>query len=275
MTEELNEYPSADEQALAYIINWLKTKIIIKPNNQGLEPYGFDLYRDLLKDKLKIEPIDPHNPKTIEEKIPLLNAIWDLCTRGILRPGATTFGWNYSSTSDMKIPIGSYFALTNYGVKWLNQENPDDVLPLEYKRFSKLLSTYNSKFGKPFSLRAQEAVGCYEAHRYYACCAMCGAAAESVLLAPALIKIGEQEALSIYQRSGGRGRIRNALIGKAKGDIQGNFDACLTLINYWRDESAHGTARGIGENEAFTSLLLLLRFARLVNDEWDVIIHGD
>lgn len=51
--------------------------------------------------------------------------------------------------------------------------------------------------------------------------------------------------------------------------MQASFDSYLQLLNYWRDESAHGVARSIGEEEAFTSLALLLRFANLADREWD------
>lgn len=258
-----------DEQAAAYLIAWLRNRIAQRPKGdaRGLEPYGFDLYRDLLREKLKLEPIDPTESRIVQEKLPLLNAIWDLCVRGILRPGAITY---QSGT----IPIGNHYALTNYGLQWLQQTNLSEAVPMEYGRFSQLLARHNTLFGEAYRVRAQESVRCYEAHTYFACCAMCGAAAESILLALAFKRMGEQEALHEYQRSGGRHRIRNRLVSQQKNEIQARFDSYLELLNYWRDESAHGISRNIGEEESFTSLLLLLRFAQLGNNEWEGITTG-
>jgi hypothetical protein len=43
----------------------------------------------------------------------------------------------------------------------------------------------------------------------------------------------------------------------------------VDLLKYWRDSSAHGRAVRISELEAWTSLLLLLRFARWADERWE------
>ena len=53
------------------------------------------------------------------------------------------------------------------------------------------------------------------------------------------------------------------------------FASFMTLLKYWRDIAAHGTASKIAENEAFTSLALLLRFAMFVNDNWETLTGSD
>lgn len=260
---------ATDEQATAYLIAWLRNRVERHPEGNGreLEPHGFDLYHDLLREKLRLEPIDPTDSKIVNEKLPFLNAIWDLCIRGILRPGAVSYSQGY-------IPVGNHYALTNYGLQWLQKTNLSEAVPIEHGRFSQLLGRHDILFGEAYRVRAQEAVRCYEAHTHFACCAMCGAAAESVLLALAFKKMGEQEALREYQRSGGRHRIRNRLVSQARNEIQTRFDSYLELLNYWRDESAHGVARSVGEEESFTSLLLLLRFAQLGSNEWNTLTNN-
>jgi len=256
-----------DEEALAHLITWLRNRVERQPQGDGrsLEPYGFDLYNELLQQKLHLYPIDPTDAQIIKEKIPFLNGIWDLCTRGILRPGAVAF------TSGRSVTVGSHFALTSYGLRWLQNPILSDANPMEYGRFSQLLSHHDTRFGDAYRLRASEAVRCYEGRTYFACCAMCGAGAESVLLALATAKFGETDTLREYQRSGGRWKIRNRLVSTARAEIQNSFDSYLQLLNYWRDESAHGVSISIGEEGAFTSLLLLLRFANLADTEWDTL----
>ena len=50
--------------------------------------------------------------------------------------------------------------------------------------------------------------------------------------------------------------------------VQDDFRAYLGLLKYWRDVAAHGQRSGIEENQAFTSLLLLIRFSQFVSDHW-------
>ena len=98
---------------------------------------------------------------------------------------------------------------------------------------------------------------------------MCGAAAESILLALAIEKKGdEEETLRLYRSAQGRKRIIDSLIGSKDQRTKDEFSSFASLLNYWRDESSHGTASEIRENEAFTSLSLLLRFAMFAENNW-------
>ncbi len=101
---------------------------------------------------------------------------------------------------------------------------------------------------------------------------MCGAAAESILLAAAISKSDERTVLDMYNTSRGRSRVEKLLVGKAKGHIQREFPVFLSLLKYWRDEASHGGAAKISDNEAYTSLMLLLRFAIFVRDNWDELV---
>jgi hypothetical protein len=173
--------------ALADLISWLRNRIERQPNGDGrsLEPYGFDLYHDFLQAKLNTYPISPADAQIVRAKLPYLDAIWDLCGRGILRPGAVFFDGGRS------VAVGNHFALTPYGIRWLQNPGISDANPMEYTRFAQLLARHDARFGDAYRLRASEAVRCYEGHTYFASCAMCGAGAESVLLALATAKIGE------------------------------------------------------------------------------------
>jgi hypothetical protein len=167
---------------------------------------------------------------------------------------------------------GQGFTVTSYGKKWLNDASGYECVPAEYGRFAQLLSSHSTRFGDGYHSRSQEAVSCYRAHTYLACCAMCGASAESIMLALAIaINGSEDDVLREYKSSNGRSKIENIIIGQQTNRIKQEFLNFTSLLKYWRDTAAHGARSTIGEEEAFTSLLLLLRFARFADDNWSVL----
>jgi hypothetical protein len=98
---------------------------------------------------------------------------------------------------------------------------------------------------------------------------MCGAAAESIVLAVAIAKSGDEEAvMSVYRTSNGRSRIENQVVGQARSPLKRGFEGVISLLKYWRDISAHGAKSSIGDHEAYVSLLLLLRHAAFVEENW-------
>lgn len=136
-----------------------------------------------------------------------------------------------------------------------------------------MIKPYQELFGPGFHERAQEAIRCYGAHAYLACCAMCGAAAESILLAVATRKKDEEATLKAYSAAGGRARVESMVLGQAKENTRREFVSFMGLLKYWRDESAHGRASQIADDEAYTSIALLLRFAMFVRDHMDELVN--
>jgi hypothetical protein len=98
---------------------------------------------------------------------------------------------------------------------------------------------------------------------------MCGAAAESILLAAAIAKSGEEDVLKAYNGANGRSRVQSSLLGQVPEPIRQEFNNLSVLLKYWRDSSAHGRPVSIRDNEAYTSLALLLRLAQFVDENWD------
>jgi hypothetical protein len=194
----------------------------------------------------------------------LYAAAWDLCRRGILRPGVRAY--NAQATADGA--SGNGYSITPFGQQWLAESDRDDFVPTEPERFAQMLSPYRERFVPSFQERAQEAIRCYGAHAHLACCTMCGAAAEAILLATAITKANEVTALGQYNTSRGRRRIENLILGKVREDLRNEYVGYMTLLKYWRDQAPHGKVSGIKDNEAYTSLALLLRFAIFVNDNW-------
>jgi hypothetical protein len=104
---------------------------------------------------------------------------------------------------------------------------------------------------------------------------MCGAAAESILLALAIAKNGDEaEVLRMYAAANGRSKVENLLIGQAGDRIKSQVRGLTELMKDWRDEAGHGRFSEISADEAATALDLLLRFALFADKEWDQIIGG-
>lgn len=258
-----------EEEALHFIIHFLRHPSSIKSSS-----YGYDFYLPGIiqhyaeKYEGVVEEHDLYNRK-IELSPIFYAAAWELCRRGIIRPGIRAIG--LQSTPDGS--AGNGYSITPFGKTWLRESDRDDYIPTEPGRFAQMLKPFHGNFGPGFYERSQQAIRCYGAHAYLACCSMCGAAAESILLAIAIQKKNEEEVLKIYNSSQGRSRIENIIIGKARGQTQREFRGFTMLLKYWRDEAAHGKASGISDNEAYTSLALLLRFAHFVRDNWEELIN--
>jgi hypothetical protein len=270
-----------EEEALSIIINHLRDPL---PDSMSYGNYENNL--DILKVisecldeawKKDKEQYFNQNPgvsgikldyDTQTNSTPFYDASWNLCVRGILRPDIT-YPQKHFEYAEI---IGSRFSLTPYGRQWLNQISGHECIPSEYGRFSQLLTGHVHRFGNGYHIRSQEAVSCYRAHTYLSCCVMCGAASESILLALAIAKNGdEKRIIKEYGASGGRTKIEKLLLSQQNSHIQKELPIYTSLLNYWRDHAAHGADTTINENEAFTSLLLLLRFAQFADEKWDML----
>ena len=253
---------------------------IIKCLREGLKRisysnYGYDLYlTNVMKEYLitiqNVESTTKIKNTHMEMISPFFyDAAWILCRRGILRPGVST--WNKQAT--LEGSAGNGYSLTPFGKKWIETADLEEYLPLEPGRFAKIINKYSYKFGPGFSGRAQEAIYCYNVHAYLACCSMCGAAAESIMLSIAITKNGDEErVLKIYESAMGRSKIENFIIGQKNKYIRNKFFTYSELLKYWRDISSHGQKSDISDDEAYTSLTLLLGFTLFANDKWDDLI---
>lgn len=251
------------EDATNLLTTWLRS-----PNHGGYGSYGYDIYLPaLIREELRSQGVQHHEQEQqLREWIPhFYAAAWDLCRRGILRPGVHSY--LAQATDDGN--AGNGYSITPFGSKWLEESDRDDYVPTEPGRFASMLEAYRDQFGPGFYERAQEAVRCYGAHAYLACCAMCGGASESIILSLAIAKKSEEEVLKAYASANGRSRVENIVVGQANSYLKREYQGYSNLIKYWRDESAHGKVSGINDNEAYTSIALLLRFAMFAKDNWE------
>jgi hypothetical protein len=253
------------EDAVQHIVHWFKE------NRPGeLSHYGYDVYLpNLIRWYLRSQAKSGQSEedKQLKAVFPVFaDAAWELCRRGILRPGVREY--RAQATEDGS--AGSGFSLTPFGTMWITKEGEDLFVPTEPERFAEMLAPFKLRFGPGFHERAQQAIRCYGAHAYLACCAMCGAAAESILLAIAIAKTNDEAAvLKKYTAANGRVKVEDIIIGQATEHIKREFRGLTELLKYWRDEAAHGKTSNISDNEAYTSLAMLLRYALFAHTSWE------
>jgi hypothetical protein len=254
-----------EEDAFHFIVQVVRRNLIPDfGSSYGYEVYLPNIIRHYLATvaKLKHSEVEAQYRSASP---PFLTAAWELARRGILRPSVKAIG--HQSTEEGGAGCG--FSLTSAGRKWLKEAGQYDFVPIEPGRFSRLLDSFTPRFGPGFQERAQEAIRCYGANVYLASCAMCGAAAESILLAVATAKKGSAEEVDrLYLTAGGRRRVEQLIMGQQPKSIQEEFGGYLSLLKYWRDAASHGKRSGIADNEAYTSLAVLLRFAQFASDRW-------
>jgi hypothetical protein len=191
-----------------------------------------------------------------------LEAAWYLCRRGILRPGIKKFGAQPDGGT------GNGYCVTTLGRRWIEEGAPA-VFVANPDRLSQLFDKLSEQLGPGFLQRASEAVQCYAFGAYIGCCAMCGAAAESTLLAVAIAKSGDERiTLTTYRAAAGTRKVVESVVGQASQSIADPFRRSAELLSYWRNEAAHGLASTISEIEAHEALARLLRFAHLATEKW-------
>jgi hypothetical protein len=255
------------EDAMALLVRWLR-----EPDHGNYGHYGYDVYLPnlimnfLLKER-RMPPTEAQR-EMFEIVSDFYAPAWELCRRGILRPGIRKYGEQATEAGN----AGNGYSITPFGRQWLAEADRDTFVPTEPERFAQMLARFQDRFGPGLQSRGQEAVRCYGAHAYLACCVMSGAAGESILLSAAIAKDGnEDHVLRLYAATGGRRKIEDLIFGQAQGNIREAYRGLSSLLKYWRDEAGHGQASIISDNEAFYSLGLLLRLATFMNDHWDAL----
>ncbi|MGE0251231.1 MAG: hypothetical protein AB7G80_01070 [Dongiaceae bacterium] len=259
------------EDAKKLITNIIRERLDNPSKLKEIGHYGYDIYLPYLYYQYLIR--DGNRPNSSEQSNQLFtisssffyDAAWELCRRGILRPGVTQ---NQKQATEDGTG-GNGYSLTPFGRTWLKESHLDDFVPTEPERFGKMLEPYRESLGSAFYQRAQEAIRCYGAHAYLATCVMCGAAAESIILEIAHLSKSEDEIMKIYKTRGGFNKLIKLVSNGLSEYRQKELEGFITLTKYWRNESAHGRSSEIADNEAYTSLAIMLRLAFFAKDNWD------
>lgn len=197
--------------------------------------------------------------------LPFYDAAWEFCRRGVLRPGKIM-----PRGQSMSSALADSYSITAFGEALLKEHGNDQhFIPNDPGRLTEILLKFEPHFGHGFKQRAAEAVACHRFGNYLASCVMAGAAAESILLAIAIAKSGDEQAvLKEYGSSQGRKKVTDKICQGLPGGLTEQFKSLCSLLNIWRDQAGHGTASTISEIEAFHGLSRLLRFAQFSSDNW-------
>ena len=195
---------------------------------------------------------------------PFYDAAWDLCRIGVIRPGEfAPRGW----ATDAGLYSGDTFSITRFGRAWLKDASQRPIA--DPGRLSEVLQGFADRFGGGFAQRATEAVRTFRTGNYLAACVMSGTAAESILLAVATAKIGDEAKVLVeYNTTGGRRRLTKRICINVSPPIAAQLEAALQAVRYWHDGTGHATMTPVSEVEAHISLTDLLRLAQFAHDHW-------
>lgn len=103
----------SQEDTTKLLIEWLR-----EPDYGAHTQYGYDIYLpSLIRTYLTKRQVDHFEiEKTLEQlSSQFYNAAWELCRRGIIRPGIATYG--NQATNDGN--AGNGYSITPFGQKWL------------------------------------------------------------------------------------------------------------------------------------------------------------
>lgn len=191
-----------------------------------------------------------------------LDAAWALAMRGILRGPQFHDG----RVTGQDLPL--IFSLTPQGREWINRKAADVSVP-DPSAFGALFASHTERFGGAFHERSQEAARCYMSRAFLACCVMCAAADEAILLQASRLALGEGAALKAYLTSSGRASLAKKLGSRVSPAIFSLWERNSSLLNDWRNDASHGRgAKTLEDEQAFLALCLLLRQCELAAGRW-------
>ena len=265
--------PTLDE-AIAFILTFLRDRTETnsgRPNPAG-SVYGYDVYAPTLARQWVMgrEGFSGNQDRAAQEVSGVFfEAAWELCRRGVLRPGVRLM-------ATQAVSDGGGYSLTSHGASWLREADDAQFIVLQPGALASVFAGFRDMFGDGYHQRAQEALRCRSAEAWLATCAMVGAAAESILLALAVAKAGNEDSvLRSYLGRDGRKAVLNGLTGQASREVAQGLQSGMVLLSYWRDSTSHGQAAAVTAPEAEQALRELLTLSKFAADHWSEIVGAD
>jgi hypothetical protein len=263
------EMPSLDD-TIAYTLKFLHERFV-EGKHKNASNYGYDLYaRETAEAWATMNAAGDSGLREdlLESTGPIfLEAAWEITRRGILRPGFPTLKQGVSGPTR-----GDGYSLTTNGKHWLKNASESDFVILLPGSLAAAFAGFSDRYGDGYHQRTQEAIACRRAEAWLACCAMAGAAAESILLAVAIGKTGDiQKVMTVYKSSSGRKKTIDLVVENAPSYIRDNFKTFMGLLSFWRDEAAHGEARNLSTANADEALRQLLHMSQWIDRSWTIL----
>ena len=233
--------------------------------------YGYDIYAPTLARKWALDTLE--NPtqwdRAARDASPIFfEATWELCRRGILRPGVRAM-------SEQGVNDGGGYCLTSQGKDWLDGATEEHFVALQPGALAAAFERYRGKFGAGYYQRSQEAIRCRSAEAWLGTVTMIGAAAESILLALAIARNGEEDSvMRAYMARDGRKGVLNMLANPLPPDLGRALTSGMSLLSYWRDTSNHGQVAPVSASEAEQALRELLSLSQFASDNWDELVRN-
>ncbi|WP_088344539.1 MULTISPECIES: hypothetical protein [Rhodomicrobium] len=266
--------PTLDE-AIAFTLTLLRDRIAVNARggssrtNPAGSHYGYDIYAPTAARQWAIAQSQHsgHWERTAQEASGVFfEATWELCRRGVLRPGVR-------ATSNQGVNDGGGYCLTSHGESWLPEAEAAQFITLQPGALAAAFAGFRGRFGDAYHQRAQEALRCRSAEAWLAACAMIGAAAESLLLTLATVKTGNEDSvLRAYSARDGRRATLNLIVAQAPRHISQALASGMALIAYWRDSAGPGQAAAVSPPETEQALRELLSLSQFASDHWSEIV---
>lgn len=256
----------AQDDFVAFALDFLRSPSKGHYGDRGCDFYAQSVAHAWCRQHEGARPGEPTGERENQIVAVAMETAWELVRRGFLRPGGRSY-------PDGNAADPARFCLTERGRDWLARADESHFIVMQPGALSQALASFQKLFGNGFEQRSQEALRCREADAWLATCAMCGAAAESVLLALAVAKTGDEEAVfKEYRTATGRKKTIDALVGKQPDNLQRPFRSLMGILSYWRDDAAHGMASPISAPEAEEALRQLLMLAQFAAKHWKDLI---
>lgn len=233
--------------------------------------YGYDIYAPTLARKWALGAYE--NPTQWDRAARdasgvFFEATWELCRRGILRPGVRAI-------MEQGVNDGGGFCLTESGRQWLASATEEHFVSLQPGALAAAFARYRVRFGAGYYQRTQEAIRCRDAEAWLAAVTMVGAAAESMLLALAIARNGDEDSvIRAYMARDGRKGVLNTLTNQLPPDLARALTSGMSLLAYWRDTAGHGQAAAISASEVEQALRELLSLSQFASENWDQLTRN-
>ena len=263
MNESQSTPPIDVDGAIAVVVQELSA---ILAGSKKDTHYGYDIYAPTIAQKWchQVANRDSMAAAQLMRAVgsTFNEATWEICRRGILRPFVREPG-------GQGIDQGNGYSFTEYGRKWIADGNLDSLVIVQPGTLAANFSEFSKIFGEGFHQRSQEAIACRFAQAWLACCVMCGAAAESVLLAMALGKLKDESAvLKIYEGRSGRHELTKVVCKGLPERTENSLKNFMGLLAYWRDDAAHGKPLEISQANSDEAVRQLLHLCQWSKKNW-------